>query len=324
MRLLRNRSGIGLTLLVAVIAILGLILMGAVRSFENTSKMTQLRIDQTKARYLAQAGVMQAVWNWYVSNTGTEASRRYDDNGAGTTVVGNNLFKFGSDGPGGPNILQSNFAYHSFNSFATTAWVTAAANTCTQGGAGTGVNGACRRLRLWRIRNIQTAGLSNIVLAKCRVSWTPAGAEGVSIISLNGTAVQPGGGPFASGTDIDITDTTLAPGAVLSGNTNYIEWSAEPGGAANVAVTVQWTFADEVANPTTVDSKSHEVVFWNGAKPAAGIPTQRTFDVTATGQVNQNVNYFKVSQTTKAVVSGAPGAALLEIVDWDEGDQNIQ
>ena len=52
---------------------------------------------------------------------------------------------------------------------------------------------------------------------------------------------------------------------------------------------------------------------------------QRTFDVTSTGQVNQTMNLgFKVSETIKAVVFGAPGAALLEIIDWDEGEQNIQ
>ena len=324
----------GLTILVALIAILGLVLMGSVRTFENMSLQTQLRVDQTKAHYLAQAGVMRAVWNWYVSNTTTEASRRYDDNGAGTTVItgSNCAFKFGSDGTATPNILQSNFAYYSFNLTDTTAWTTSAAAACVQGAAGDAVNGQCRRLRLWRLRNIQTTGLSNIVLEKCKVSWTPSEGEGVSAIFLNGVNMVPAGGPFVSGTDIDITNTTVTPGSLLSGATNYIEWSAEPGlncpggTCSNVTVTVQWTFADEVANPTTVDSKSHEIVFWNGAKPAIGIPTQRTFDVTSTGQVNQTAGAraFKVSKTIRAVVSGAPGAALLEIIDWDEGEQSIR
>ncbi len=328
---LGSRLGMGLTIMVALIAISSLVILGSTRVFQNMSRQTQLKIDQTKAHYLAQAGVMRAVWNWYVSNTGTEANRRYDDNGAGTTVVGNTAFKWGSDGTGTPNILQSNFAYHTFNLTDTTIWRTSAGAACVQGAAGDAANGQCRRLRLWRLRNIQTAGLSNIVLATCKVSWTPSEGEGVSAIFLAGTNVTPAGGPFASGTDIDITNTTLAPGAVLSGNTNYIEWNAEPGtscpggSCSNVLVTVQWTFADEVANPTTVDSKSHEIVFWNGAKPAAGLVTPRTFNVTSTGQVNQTMNLgFKVSKTIKATVSGTPGAAAIEITDWDEGEQNIQ
>jgi hypothetical protein len=54
------------------------------------------------------------------------------------------------------------------------------------------------------------------------------------------------------------------------------------------------------------------------------VPNQRTFKVTATGQVNQiRANYFKVLKTINATVSGSPGLTSMEIVDWDEGEKNI-
>jgi hypothetical protein len=63
---------------------------------------------------------------------------------------------------------------------------------------------------------------------------------------------------------------------------------------------------------------------WSGAQSGAGLPAQRTLDITSTGQVSQTTaGDFDVLKTVKATVSSAPGPAALEIVDWDEGDKNI-
>ena len=93
--------------MVTLIAIGGIMITVSARVFENMARQTQLRVDQTKAHYLAQAGVMRQIWNWYVNNTTVEGSRRITT--VNTTVTGNTLFKAGMDANG--SYLQSNYAY---------------------------------------------------------------------------------------------------------------------------------------------------------------------------------------------------------------------
>lgn len=100
-------EGFGLVVLVGLIALSGIVLSVSVSAFNQTSRETQLLIDSMKARYLARAGVVQAVWDWYKSNTGSEISRRWSP--VNETVTGNLLFKAGMDSSGG--YLQSNYAY---------------------------------------------------------------------------------------------------------------------------------------------------------------------------------------------------------------------
>ena len=220
-------------------------------------------------------------------------------------------------------MTQANHAYYSFDLTDDAAWVTAAANMCTQGGVGAGANGACRRLRLWRIRNIQSDGGSDIIFSNCKVSWSPAGAETLTTIQVNDGSDHTllSDGSVASGTDIDITDQALTAGSVFSGAGTYLEWSAEPGGDQDVTVTIQWTFSDD---SSTLDSRSHEVLYWRGAKPTEGRPTQHTFDVVSTGSIaNTQPGSFTVKKSIKAVISGAPGAAAIEIMGWEPEDKNL-
>ena len=105
---LRTKKGIGLLVMVTLIAIGGIMITISARVFENMARQTQLRVDQTKAHYLAQAGVMRAIWNWYTVNTTVEGSRRREV--INTTVTGNNLFKAGMD-DNGRNPVQSYCAY---------------------------------------------------------------------------------------------------------------------------------------------------------------------------------------------------------------------
>lgn len=299
---MRSRSGIGLTILVILIAVTGLVLVGSVRAFENASRQTQLRVDQVKAYYLAKAGVMRAVWDWYASDTATDTNRRYTHNSVlgsnGTTVVGNGVFKYGYDGnEGSPAINQSNFAYYVMN------------------GSGDGANwftpsGSNRGLRQWRLYNIHTTGA--ITLTQMKISWSPTGTALLNDIVLNGVSVWPGG-TASSGTTVDITDTTLANNGSWGGATTYIQWNSSP--PDPVAVTAQFIYSGDSA---TLDARSHEVVLWNGSQ-AGSPPAQRSFTVTSTGEVTQTTgNSFKVLKSVKASVSGS-----LEIMDWDEGDKNI-
>ncbi len=127
---LRSQKGFGLIILVSLIVISGILLGASSRLYANAMQQTQLRIDQTKAHYLAQAGVMRAVWDWYKSDTTTDTNRRWAP--LNMTVTGNQIFKVGLDSAGAR--LHSNFTYFTSTSdlSAAPAWVrtiNTAANT---------------------------------------------------------------------------------------------------------------------------------------------------------------------------------------------------
>ncbi len=185
--------------------------------------------------------------------------------------------------------------------------------------------GATRKLSGWQIYNTHTT--SNITLAQVKISWTPAGAELLNDFVLNGVSKWPGG-TATSGTTVNITDTALAAGAAWQGSNTYIQWNASPNAGGAVTVTCQFIFAGDTA---TSDDRTHEVTMWSGAQAnGVGMPGNRALTVTSTGQVNQTTSgAFKVLETIKAEVSGAPATAaapavpVIEITDWDEGEKNI-
>ncbi len=182
-------------------------------------------------------------------------------------------------------------------------------------------SGANRRLRAWRLQNIHNA--SSITLTDVKVSWTGGGAARLNDIRLNNASVWPGG-TATSGTTVNVTDTALTFGSSWSGINTYLQWD-NSGPADPTTVTCQFIFA-AVAPATTANSdvNSDEVVMWDGVHAGSGLPKERTFKVTATGQVNQTLGkYFKVLKTVNATVSGAPGLTSMEIIDWDEGEKNI-
>lgn len=296
----RTRAGgFGLLVLVALVAVAGILVTATSLLLSNMMRETQLQIDQIKAYHLAQAGVMRALHNWRVSS-GSEQNRRYGH--LNTTVTGAQRFKTG---------VQADFAYYSCSLAQNAEWLTA---------------GGFRQLRRWRLRNIHTsiAGTTDeIQVARVQVSWTPAGATTLRRLLLNNVAVLPAGS-YANGADVVLTggtpaQRTLGPGALWSGNNTLLEWN-NPLPPDPIRVTVRWTYADHSA---TVESRSHEVVLWDGAQAGGGLPQLRTFTVTSTGQVaNAGGGAFPVLQTVRATVSGAPAGAM-EIIDWDRVEKNI-
>ncbi len=176
--------------------------------------------------------------------------------------------------------------------------------------------GTNRRLRFWQIYNINNG--NSITLDKMKVSWTGGGTARLTEIRLNNTSVWTGTG--TTGSLLDITDTVIANGGSIGGINTYLQWN-NSGPADPVAVTCQFIYSGD---SSTSDAKSHEVILWDGAQSGAGLKAEKTFAVVSTGQVDQTSGgRFKVLKTVKAVVSAAPGASALEIVDWDEGDKNI-
>ena len=324
LRYARNDRGIGLTILVAIIAIAGIVMLSSGRVLQNMSRRTQLLVDQEKAHYLAQAGIMRAIYDWRISNA-TETLRRYT--GLRPVAVTGSLFYQTKTNVAADQGTAANYAYFNFNS----------------GPAVWGVTAGRKRLQSWSLMNIRVNdGAStndNIIVTQAKVSWTPNAAGNqatLRTISLNGT-VFVAAGAFANGATITgtalVAARTLAPAAAFAGATTYLEWNTTTDAGAPqdpidpLIVTVQWTFSDDSA---TRDSKTHEVVYWGLATngiistvlQAGAAPARRTFCITSTGLVNQSVdNYFPVLKTVRATVSGTP--ANPEIIDWDELDKNI-
>ena len=136
-------KGFGLVILVMLIAVFGLIFVGTSLVFTNGVRETQLRIDKTKAHYLAQAGVMRAIYEWYISDSQVD-NRTYSP--VNYTFPSTNLsFRTGNS--------QVNSASYDF------------------GAASWTLGNPRKRLFQWQIKNGGTTG--NIVVKAVKVSWTP-------------------------------------------------------------------------------------------------------------------------------------------------------
>lgn len=297
--MIQNSKGFGLILLIFLIAVFGILFAGTSVILTNASRRLQLEIDKTKAHYLAQAGVMRGIYDWKIDAAG-EAARQFDD--LNTTITGNQIFKTG---------CQADFAYFSFNLTQDTEWFT---------------SGGRQRLRRWRLRNVHVAEAGtadNIIVTSVKISWTPAGST-VRQVQLGGSVVL-AVGSYANGSTNVLTGTagarTTTPGSLNGGNGTFIEWNTAPDPPDPITVNVQWTFSD---NSSTKDSISRNILYWDGAR-AGTPPTNHTFMVTSTGQVNQSGGQaFKVLETVRATVSGAPGGATaMEITDWQTLEKHI-
>ena len=307
--MIRNQRGIALMILIAVIALSGILLGPMTWHIVETTREMKLKIDRVKAYNAAYAGVMHASYVWSNSNA-TEASRRYAH--LDTTLSGTNV-RFRTGEP-------ANFAYFSFNLTDNANWFTSGAN---------------QRLRQFRLRNIHTnTAPTSIILTGLKVKWDPPGTALLNDIRLNNVSVIPGGGPFASDTELTLGNTdanrTRSSGALWSGTSTYLQWdSALPD---PVRVTVIGTFKDN-GSPAVTDSKTHQIIFWDGCQTAAdcdgagtplGRPSLRTFSVSSTGAVQAGgTGSFNVHRTVRATLSGTVAGQAVEIIDWRELDKTL-
>lgn len=188
---------------------------------------------------------------------------------------------------------QADFAYHTFDVGERSGWTTVLGRS---------------RFQQFRIRNISTT--ESITFTAVYVTWAslnPANPVGAN--NLNSVNLQVG-----------------PTGDYVGGANTYIEWTNAFNAGAPILLTIQWWFADDSG---TVDSKTHEIVAWNGAPAAPGAasaarPATHTFCIHSTGQVNQSGgSAFKVLEPIRAAVSGTPGGGDVEIVDWDKMDKSI-
>ena len=167
-------------------------------------RTTSLRQNQTKAVYLAQAGVMWALYDF----------RR----GAGITLRSYNV-----DNPSGPapGASDDTFILQTINNGSRQAHFLLVNmrgnitfptdNLCPATGPGRVPRD---QIQGWSVRNILASGGSSLTITQMRINWAPDSGEGILRIDLNDNAVwtAPCATPGAINTNLTITSQTLSPG----------------------------------------------------------------------------------------------------------------
>jgi len=306
----RRERGFGLIILIFLIAFATIALGGISAMYLIAGRQTQQRMDRLHAYHVAQAGVLQALHNFQISNA-AKLNRRYATIGPTSIPGTQRAYKAG---------VQANFAYFTFNE----TMLGAPANRRTQWA----LVGTRPQLRRWRIRNISTA--ATLTVRAVRVSWTanpPASLGSLRTIRLNNVLVLNNPGGVGNGVETAVTLTSLAANGIWGGTTNpgdeasnintFLEWNGNGALPTTATVNVEWVFNDDVA---TRDSRTHNVLYWNGTPAVAPTPL-RTFSVTSSGGTNV-AGVFRIMQTLRATVS-AVGAARMEIIGLDTIEKGV-
>ncbi len=175
--LVRRQSRCGWLLVGLIVLVSAVILALAGITFFLTEHLTvtSLRQNQTKAIYLAQAGIMQAIYDFRRGTGITLRSYKVDDP---TTTPGANDDQF---------ILQPIL---SGNTQADLLLMSTRGNI-TVPFPQSNFCGAISRDRFqgWTVRNVQASGGTSLVVASFKVNWD-VGTEGILRLDLNGTSVD--------------------------------------------------------------------------------------------------------------------------------------
>lgn len=195
------RSGWLLVGLIVVISAVILALVGITFYLTEHLRTTSLRQNQTRAIYLAQAGVMRELYDY---RRGQEISLGEQTVTAGPLPGTADDDVFNLSGPDADFLLvnmRSNVDFE--NSL-----------YCPSSGPG---RVSRQRIRQWSVRNVLASGESSLTVVEMRINWSPyppADNEGILRIDLNGTSATwtDGCTAAARNSDIDIPDRTLTPG----------------------------------------------------------------------------------------------------------------
>ena len=282
-------------LLVGLIVLISAVLIGLVGiTFYLTEHLrtTSLRQNQTRAVYLAQAGVMQAIYDFRF-NTGGNALTlgTYDavpgDAGA-PGLADDDVFIL--DGQAADFLLAATIP-GTFGS-----------------GSESGCGGTSRhRLNSWTLRNVITNAAPAVSFSQMAVSWSSpvAGSEYVVRVYLNGTgsADWPSSGcgsavTGASGVTLTLNSTQTIPSA-SSWGTNRIVF------ATTNMNTKSWI---ELAFFMT-DGSTRRVRFL----PANTAASSANFTIKSVGEVRQGVFPFSVWRRLQAEYRLNPSTSLQDI-----------
>ncbi|MBI4003443.1 MAG: hypothetical protein HY353_00305, partial [Candidatus Omnitrophica bacterium] len=219
--------------LIVLISAVILALVGITFYLTEHLRTTSLRQNQTKAIYLAQAGVMRELYDY---RRGQEISLGEQTVTAGPLPGTADDDVFNISGPNADFLLVNMRDAVSF----------ANSNLCPSRGP---ERVSRQRIRNWAVRNVLASGESSLTVDAMRINWfpyPPADDEGILRIDLNGTNSNweaPGCVAAARNSVIDITpNVTLTPGQRW--NNNQIWFTATSGMDAKDWIDVTFILSD--------------------------------------------------------------------------------
>jgi len=253
-----KNNGFVLIGLIIIIVLLSIVVLGITTYISEALLLNVSDINQEKAIYSAQAGVMRAIVD-YVDGGSWDSAQNVN-------VIGEFYYHLGQD---------SNFL------------AIDASNPETSGGD--------KHLRKIPIENINAS--DDIIITDMIVSWTFGG--NITKVKLDNTEVW--SGTATTPASIDVTDFTLTPGAVYSGN-NDQKWEFQNAISGDVVVT--FIFGD--------GSQRKAILLDNDSG------ADNEFSITATGEVRNGAN-VEARRTIEATYD----VGTSEITSWEESQIHI-
>ncbi len=190
---------VGLIILISAVI---LALVGVTFYLTEHLRITSLRQNQTKAIYLAQAGVMREFYN-FRSGNGVSLTETTVTAGPAPGTADDDVYQI--SGPQADFLLVNMRGNITFPTN----------NLC----------GAPReRILGWSLRNVRGAGQGAIRIDWVRVNWSPDGGEGVLRIDLNANTIwaAPCNNPAGINTNIAIPNQTLPARTRWDGSRNRV------------------------------------------------------------------------------------------------------
>lgn len=282
----RSTGGWLLVGLLVLLTIMGIAFTGIVRMLVEHIRTTGIRTGDTRAYYLAQAGVMAAFYDF---RDGSDGGMHAFDPGADVIV----------DGSSGKDDTYRLAATQGDGLFVNMKSATLPAPNNVPGCGGTQRD----RLTNWRVRNV--IGVApNAVISQLALNWGQASPGAVARVEINGSKVWPTSGNCSSagqGEWMNIADVSVPPGGIVA-NTNTLYFS--DAGTFRNAGTGQLTkpFLELrflMADGTTRDARYYTAV---GDSDAG-------FTVTAIGKAQRGPLPFSVCRRLQAAYTACVGAA---------------
>ena len=291
----QSRRGWLLVGLIVLISAVILALAGITFYLTEHLRSVSLRQNQTKAAYLAQAGIMQAIYDFRFNDgaiAGSDNCFTAGEYNATTGAIGNfpneDVFILGGKAA---DFLMANMIPGVLN---------------TGNLVGVGIRD---RLQGWSVQNVLCAlppGLTAVRIDWITVSWANAvapPAEGVIRIEIPaGTRVWPQSGtasaPQASGTRLDITNTTIPVNTARSGVIWFTTNGVMTDGSTKLPIDVTFEMSDH-NQPTPIPP--HWSLRMGRHTPQANLAGRSgSFTVKSVGEVRKGAFPFSVWRRVQA------------------------
>ncbi len=253
-----NSQGVALLSVVLIIVFFGIAALAITTYITEALRLNVANIEQEKAIYAAQAGIMHAIVDYVNNGSITEVSDVSLDTNLSFSIGGAGMF-FLAD-CSSPRIIAN------------------------------------RKLKDITMTNLNSA--DSVTITHMQVSWTPDAGENLISIDLGRGTVE-WSGTAQSGTNIDMTDYTIAAGTTE--NDVWLDWET---GSDITSMTIS-------AILTFSDGSTVEIMLLN-----AGSGSDNAIIITSTGEAT-------ASYTCQRTLKAGYDVGTSEIISWEESEDHL-